>query len=437
MPRRSGGRWTPGPETISSLMRMRPAIDRLDAGGDAEDGRLARAGLAEEADDLAGLERQGEFVEHRAAAEATSTASKLSAAAKLTPAVPRGPQPAGPPARRLSFVLAEFRDVAGVERILVLAQRAVEGQRNLHRGRQAAGEQAGALELLEARQVGEAFEPEMVEEGFGGAVGHRAAGRAAAAAHPDPARFHQQVERALAGRDAADLFDLGAGRGLVVGDDRERFERGAAQRAGFLLLAAQQEAEVVGGAERPFVAAADEVDAAARIALGEQRQQRLDVGALPQMRGELRRRQRLGRGEQQRFEDAQLALGDSGLFLGRWLGSESFEGLGVGVVSSIRALSERRGALSVSLDCGPLGSLRRRMSSGPKARIWRSSTWPCRASSRLEAKVEAMAVARCSGVVEVLGEIGLSGTQSMLSPIRRWRISRASCSDQTVRSSGV
>ena len=105
------------------------------------------------------------------------------------------------------------------------AASACEGGRRLR-------QQPGALQFLEARQVGEAFEAEMVEEGLGGAVGHRPARRAAAAAHADPAGLHQQVERALAGRDAAHLFDLGAGRRLVVGDDRRAFRarRGTACR---------------------------------------------------------------------------------------------------------------------------------------------------------------------------------------------------------------
>ena len=131
--------------------------------------------------------------------------------------------------------------IVGIERVLVLAQRAVERQRDLHVGRQLPRQQPGALELLEPRQVGETLKPEMIEKRLGRAVGHRPARRAAAAAHPNPARLHQQVERAFAGRDAAHLFDLGARRRLVIGDDGQCFERGARQWPLVGLLAAQQE----------------------------------------------------------------------------------------------------------------------------------------------------------------------------------------------------
>src|ERR1700748_1924196 len=98
----------------------------------------------------------------------------------------------------------------------------------------------------------------MIEKRLSGAVGHRPARGAAAAAHPDPARLHQKIERALARRDATDFLDFGAGGWLVVGDDRQGLERSAAQRLVVGLLAAQEVAEVVGSAERPFVATTDE-----------------------------------------------------------------------------------------------------------------------------------------------------------------------------------
>ena len=97
-------------------------------------------------------------------------------------------------------------------------------------------------------------QPEMVEEFVGGAVGDRTAGRAAAAAHAHPFGLHQRVERALGGLDAADVLDLGARHRLVVGDDRQHFERGARQLLLLHGVAAHQEGEVAGGAERPGVA---------------------------------------------------------------------------------------------------------------------------------------------------------------------------------------
>src|SRR6185295_9909927 len=55
------------------------------------------------------------------------------------------------------------------------------------------------------------------------------------------------------------------------------------------------------------------------------------------------------------------------------------------------------GLVGHQFSVGEWSPLRRRTSSGPKASDWWSSTWPSRTSSRLEAKVDASAVARCSG----------------------------------------
>ena len=104
----------------------------------------------------------------------------------------------------------------------------------------------------------------MGEERLGGAVGDRPAGRPPPAAHPDPARLQQQVERALAGGDAPDLLDLGAGHRLVVGDDRERLQRRPRQPLLLDRIAAEQERKIARGAERPFAGDLDEVDAARR-----------------------------------------------------------------------------------------------------------------------------------------------------------------------------
>ena len=53
-------------------------------------------------------------------------------------------------------------EIARLERVLVLAQRRiVRRQRHREAGRQAAVEQAGALQLVEARQVADRLEPEM------------------------------------------------------------------------------------------------------------------------------------------------------------------------------------------------------------------------------------------------------------------------------------
>ncbi len=69
----------------------------------------------------------------------------------------------------------------------------------------------------------------MLQEGRRRAVGHRPAGHAPSSAQADPAGFEKRVERALRGRDAADLLDLRPGHGLVIGDDRKGLHGGTGQ----------------------------------------------------------------------------------------------------------------------------------------------------------------------------------------------------------------
>src|SRR5262245_47843643 len=69
-------------------------------------------------------------------------------------------------------------EVARLERILVLAQRRiVRRRRHREAGRQLPVEHARALELVEARQVGQRLEPEMRQELLGRSVGERTARR--------------------------------------------------------------------------------------------------------------------------------------------------------------------------------------------------------------------------------------------------------------------
>ena len=69
-------------------------------------------------------------------------------------------------------------EVARLERILVVAQRSVvRGQRDREAGRQAAIEQAGALELIETGQIADRLQTEMRQECLGGAEGERTARR--------------------------------------------------------------------------------------------------------------------------------------------------------------------------------------------------------------------------------------------------------------------
>src|SRR5690606_18635849 len=102
-------------------------------------------------------------------------------------------------------------------------------------------------------------------------------------------------------------------------------------------------------------------------------QQRLHIRALAQKRRHLGRTQRLGGGEQQRLQNAQMAAPNlAGPVVPRPL---------VPIAAAHRASLRRR-----------------RRNSGPKVSDWRRSISPCRASSRLEAKLEARTVARSAGL---------------------------------------
>src|SRR6185295_6989223 len=126
--------------------------------------------------------------------------------------------------------IAPLTRIVGIERVLDRRELiAVVWLWNREIGRNARVQQAGALELLDARQVANRVEAEMGEERLGRAVSDRATRRAAPSAHPDPASLEQHVERALTGHDPPNLLDLGAGHRLVVGNDGERFERGSRQ----------------------------------------------------------------------------------------------------------------------------------------------------------------------------------------------------------------
>ena len=102
------------------------------------------------------------------------------------------------------------------------------------------------------------------------------------------------------------LLDLGAGDRLVVGDDRQRLDRRARELAGLDHLAAQEEAEVGGGAEGPGVADPDKLDAAAVVAAAQARERLGDVAALRQPLGDLAAGQGLAAGEEHGLDHALL-----------------------------------------------------------------------------------------------------------------------------------
>ena len=92
----------------------------------------------------------------------------------------------------------------------------------------------------------------------------------------------------------------------MVGDDRQRLERGLGQAPLLHRVALEQIGEILGGAERPLAGDAHEVDAAAGVEGAQLLEQAGDVLGLGEMALELGLVERLGGGEQQRLEDAQL-----------------------------------------------------------------------------------------------------------------------------------
>ena len=141
----------------------------------------------------------------------------------------------------------------------------------------------------------------MVEKGCGGDPGSRAARRTSAAAGLHPALLEEDIERALADSDAADLLDLGPGCRLVVGDDRQGFKRCAGQAPLHLLLPPEHRPKIRRSAQGPTVADLHQIDAALGIVLGQGRETRLDIGTFGQMRRQVVLTERRSAGEQQRL----------------------------------------------------------------------------------------------------------------------------------------
>src|SRR5437879_100740 len=92
----------------------------------------------------------------------------------------------------------------------------------------------------------------MPEEAFRGPKGDRTAWRLPATAWANPSGFKEDVERPLRGRDAADVLDLRARHGLMIGDDRERLDGRPRQFLGLDRIAGEQPGQIVGGAKRPL-----------------------------------------------------------------------------------------------------------------------------------------------------------------------------------------
>ena len=110
----------------------------------------------------------------------------------------------------------------------------------------------------------------------------------------------------LDGDHAADFLDLGARDRLMIGDDGERLDRRARQLPRLGGFPGHQPRQIAGGAERPFVGDAHQIDAARGVFRLQLRQRDLDVDAVGHPLGQRRLVERLGRGKQQRFEQPQF-----------------------------------------------------------------------------------------------------------------------------------
>src|SRR5204862_2909390 len=96
-------------------------------------------------------------------------------------------------------------------------------------------------------------------------VGERPPRNLAPARGADPAGLHQHVARAFRYLHAANGLVLGAADRLVIGDDRQSLDRGAAETAALLALTPKDMGEIGGGLEMPASAALDQLDAAPGI----------------------------------------------------------------------------------------------------------------------------------------------------------------------------
>src|SRR3546814_4373357 len=91
----------------------------------------------------------------------------------------------------------------------------------------------------------------MGEEAGRRRIDERPSGRLAPPRRPHPARLHQHVQRALRDLDAPYRLDLGAADRLVIGDDRQRLDGGAAEPARLITFAAEDVGEIRRGLEMP------------------------------------------------------------------------------------------------------------------------------------------------------------------------------------------
>ena len=105
----------------------------------------------------------------------------------------------------------------------------------------------------------------MFQEFVGGAECHRATRRPAATFDPDPASFHQDINRPFRHGNTAHSFNLGTRHRLPIGNNRQGFELGLGQLLLLMALFDKQIPEIICGLEPPMSGHLDQIDAALRI----------------------------------------------------------------------------------------------------------------------------------------------------------------------------
>ncbi len=180
-------------------------------------------------------------------------------------------------------------EIARLQRVLVVAQgRIVRRHRHREARRQPAVEQARALELVEPGQVADRVEPEMREE-MPRWCRRSPAGRAPCGARADGSSRSPAARRPSPWRSVTPrMSSISAARHrLVIGDDRERLDRGARELARLGRFLAQEPGQVGGGAERPLAVDAHQIDAARGVFLLQAHERCAQVDALRQARRQL------------------------------------------------------------------------------------------------------------------------------------------------------
>ncbi|MNI31910.1 hypothetical protein D3C73_858060 [compost metagenome] len=167
-----------------------------------------------------------------------------------------------------------------------------------------AAQQAGTLQLFQSRQITQFLDTEMIEKIGCGPERDRATGRSPATAKTNPAGLHQHVQRTFGGLNATDILDLRAGDRLMIGYDRQHFERCTRQLSDLVIILADNEGKIGSRAEGPAICHADKIDAPAGIVFCKSAQKRRDIRSARQSIDQKSLRNRLGRSKDQCLGDA-------------------------------------------------------------------------------------------------------------------------------------